>query len=165
MRTAPPPRGPHSRRPPTATHHSRAPLNFDFAFLNCLTPRLCSLMVRRWSTVPISLSYTTPTTNQIGTYTHYQGRELQPSHTMQTLTCVPRLCVPSRWCRWLPHHHPHHQRRRYAHRLMIHIAPHAPLLPCTLSPGRAPCNGLLPSFACEMRDEDTIPRTRQLLHA
>jgi hypothetical protein len=30
------------------------------AFLNCLTPRLCSLMVRRWSTVPISLSYTTP---------------------------------------------------------------------------------------------------------
>jgi hypothetical protein len=26
-------------------------------------PRLCSLMVRKWSTVPISLSYTTPSLN------------------------------------------------------------------------------------------------------
>ena len=26
----------------------------------CLNPRLCSMMVRKWSTVPISLSYTTP---------------------------------------------------------------------------------------------------------
>ena len=30
-------------------------------YLICLNPRLCSLMVRKWSTVPISLSYTTPT--------------------------------------------------------------------------------------------------------
>jgi hypothetical protein len=35
-------------------------LNFDFAILNLFEPRLCSLMVRKWSTVPISLSYTIP---------------------------------------------------------------------------------------------------------
>jgi hypothetical protein len=57
------------------------------------------------------------------------------------------------------------QRRRCAHRMTARIAPHAPLLTCTRSPGRTPCNGSLPSFACELRDVGASPHARQPLHA
>jgi hypothetical protein len=52
-------------------------LNFDFAILICLNPRLCSLMVRKWSTGPISLSYTTPLLTLL--YTPMQLQEVPDS--------------------------------------------------------------------------------------